>query len=283
MGKKKYYAVRKGKVPGVYESWEECKKVIDGFSGADYKAFGSREEALAYAENRDISKSHKEKAQEVGAVIAYVDGSYSDTAKRYSYGCIMITPEGDIIKKSGYGEDQRALNIRNVAGELQGAMYAVKSALDLGYKRLIIRHDYIGISKWFNGEWKAKDEIVKIYVEYMSKFKNRIEIMFEKVTAHSGDYYNEEADKLAKNAIMLNNKKELLDNEINNSNEDSQREKIINLINDLIMETNEVMEFLGISRQKLTAINKQQKLIPIKKDIYLRIDIENFMKEISEK
>ena len=31
----KYYAVRKGKTPGIYNSWSECKLQVDGFSGAD--------------------------------------------------------------------------------------------------------------------------------------------------------------------------------------------------------------------------------------------------------
>ena len=30
----KYYAVRTGKIPGVYTSWEDCKKNTYGFKGA---------------------------------------------------------------------------------------------------------------------------------------------------------------------------------------------------------------------------------------------------------
>lgn len=39
MAKQKYYVVWKGKVPGVYNSWEECKTQIDGFTEAVYKSF----------------------------------------------------------------------------------------------------------------------------------------------------------------------------------------------------------------------------------------------------
>ena len=28
---KKYYAVRVGKVPGIYQTWDECKKNVHGF------------------------------------------------------------------------------------------------------------------------------------------------------------------------------------------------------------------------------------------------------------
>ena len=30
----KFYAVRKGKVPGIYSSWDACKRMVDGYPGA---------------------------------------------------------------------------------------------------------------------------------------------------------------------------------------------------------------------------------------------------------
>ncbi|OQX80795.1 MAG: ribonuclease H, partial [Bacteroidetes bacterium 4484_249] len=39
MSKQKYYVVWKGNTPGVYRSWEECKKQIEGFTAAVYKSF----------------------------------------------------------------------------------------------------------------------------------------------------------------------------------------------------------------------------------------------------
>ncbi len=55
--KAKFYVVWKGNQEGVFESWEECQAQIDGFSGAQYKSYTSREEAeLAFQRgyaNRD--------------------------------------------------------------------------------------------------------------------------------------------------------------------------------------------------------------------------------------
>lgn len=45
MSKKKYYVVWKGKKTGVFTSWNACKKQIDGFEGAQYKAFIDKNEA----------------------------------------------------------------------------------------------------------------------------------------------------------------------------------------------------------------------------------------------
>ncbi|CAM1359252.1 ribonuclease H1 domain-containing protein [Tenacibaculum xiamenense] len=43
--KKKYYVVWRGKKTGVFTSWAECKKQIDGFEGAQYKSFVDKKEA----------------------------------------------------------------------------------------------------------------------------------------------------------------------------------------------------------------------------------------------
>lgn len=45
MSKSKFYVVWKGKVPGVYTSWEACSQQINGFKGAKYKSYKTREEA----------------------------------------------------------------------------------------------------------------------------------------------------------------------------------------------------------------------------------------------
>ena len=67
--------------------------------------------------------------------------------------------------------------------------------------QLILRYDYEGIEKWSSGEWKAKNVLTKRYVDFMKDKSNFVQISYQKVKAHSGDYYNEEADRLAKAAL----------------------------------------------------------------------------------
>jgi ribonuclease HI len=43
--KPKYYVVWKGKETGVFDSWDKCKRQIDGFAGAQYKSFTTRQAA----------------------------------------------------------------------------------------------------------------------------------------------------------------------------------------------------------------------------------------------
>lgn len=43
--KQKFYAVRKGRTPGIYLTWEECSQQVTGVPGAIYKSFDTRAEA----------------------------------------------------------------------------------------------------------------------------------------------------------------------------------------------------------------------------------------------
>ena len=65
MAKKNYYAVKKGRKIGIYKTWEECKKQIDGFSGAEFKGFSTLNEAKDYIGNalKEDSSSKKQLKQ----------------------------------------------------------------------------------------------------------------------------------------------------------------------------------------------------------------------------
>jgi len=207
---KKIYAVRKGRQTGIFETWEECRQVIEGFSGAEYKSFSRLEDAQAYMNNEDIAQIQAEKLQEASVlsntVIAYIDGSYNKEIQKYAFGCVFITPKKEIIKESGCGNHPEAILINNVAGELLGSMFAARWAIKNGYKNIEIRHDYEGVAKWVSGEWKVKNEIVKLYVDKMKKYQELIHIQFTKVNAHTNDPFNDEADKLAKSVLASGKK-----------------------------------------------------------------------------
>lgn len=43
-----YYAVARGRRPGIVSTWAECKTLVDGFPNARYKKFSTQEEATAF-------------------------------------------------------------------------------------------------------------------------------------------------------------------------------------------------------------------------------------------
>ena len=213
MAKKKIYAVRKGKTTGIFYSWDECSASVNGYPGAEYKSFTTKEEANSYLGNSFAVQIEEEKKDQKNTALdgtestltAYVDGSFDPSIGKYAFGCILLTPDGEIIRESGNGQDPESLAIRNVAGEMLGAMYAVQWAINHGYPSLTIYYDYEGIAKWAQGDWKAKNKRTQQYAEFMNGKRSYIHLSFQKVKAHSGDHYNEEVDKLAKSALVNGN------------------------------------------------------------------------------
>lgn len=198
MTKNKVYAVRKGFLVGIFDSWEECKKSVDGYSGAEFKSFASRHEAELYL---GFHQENHNPPNDSSIVQAYVDGSYDNATLRYSFGCVILLPNGNVEELMGIDNDPELRKSRNIAGELSGAMFAIEWAAKRGYKKIVIYHDYFGISKWISGEWKAKSAVAKKYLDFVRSQKDTIEVLFEKVVAHSGNLYNERADRLARTAL----------------------------------------------------------------------------------
>ena len=188
----KYYAVKKGKKPGVYRTWDECKAQTDGYSGAIFKSFKTKEEAEAFIDDR--------KEDKMPQVYAFVDGSFNVKTGVYGYGGFLFDGQDKYIL-SGSGDDAEMATMRNVAGEILGSMAAVEKAIELGIKELSIYYDYMGIEMWATGAWKRNKEGTVAYHEYMNSVRDKIQINFIKVKGHSGVEGNEEADILAKKAV----------------------------------------------------------------------------------
>ena len=251
-----YYAVKEGVKPGIYNSWDKCKEMTSGYSGAVFKKFKTIQEAEAFINgapinpsvttieiptdvNRKLNFTNQEantledteyksldyiinsinkelienlhtteifKNEEVA--YAYVDGSYRSD-RTVSYGTVILH-NGETKMFSGRKTDKEIdVSSRNVVGELLGALRALKYCEDNNINNLILHFDYKGIGCWAITEttlqiaesitpWKAKTDLAKYYQKRMRG--TSVNVIFKKVPAHTGVYYNEIADKLATNA-----------------------------------------------------------------------------------
>lgn len=222
MAKKKYYAVRKGKQTGIFESWAVCEPLVKGVEGAEFKSFSTQKECQAYlngespkeaktsAGKKDLDYYLEESRRQFDfsslpddTVIAYVDGSFDSKTGRYSYGMAVLTKKDGLQTKAEIGSNEKAVSARNVAGELSGTMQAALFAVRNGYRKLIVRHDYTGIAAWYRGDWKAESYCAEQYVSFMKKLPPTLSVTFEKVKSHTGVPLNEVADLLAKGVLGI--------------------------------------------------------------------------------
>ena len=206
-GKKKVYAVRKGRETGIFTDWDTCKKQVDGYAGAEYKGFADPQEALAYLglSNSGVNNNAVGVLAEetFAGVRAYVDGSYNAATKAFSCGVVMLRDGEVIAELKSVFSDEAAATHRNVAGEVMGARTAIEYCLKNGIDAVSIYHDYEGVGKWANNEWKANHALTRDYKAFVAEARKTVDIKFVKVKAHAGNKYNEIADKLAKEALEM--------------------------------------------------------------------------------
>ncbi|MDD7403140.1 MAG: ribonuclease H family protein [Butyribacter sp.] len=228
---KKIYAVRKGRQTGLFATWAECQKQVTGYSGAEFKGFATKEEAMAFlggGSTQNIKKTVNDSAViandtiisdgvaipndvitgdsvatvESDAAIAYVDGSYDKISGDFSYGMVILYQQEEQTFCERIHDEELA-KMHNVAGEIKGAEAAMRYALEHHFSKLVIYHDYEGIAKWCTGAWKANKEGTKAYKAYYDSICTKVHIEFVKVKGHSNDKYNDMADHLAKQALGI--------------------------------------------------------------------------------
>lgn len=228
MAKVKYYGVKRGLVPGVYTSWDECKAQVDGFSGAEYKSFKTEEEANDYVNIEkdnaqalidmgicytDVPKSEFKSKESVEPDVsksddylnkpyAFVDGSFNPDTGVYGYGGYLFDGKTK-YPLQGNGRNPEMASMRNVAGEIEGSMAAVRKAEELGIREMTMFYDYQGIEQWATGQWKTNKDSTRAYAEFMKPENRSVSLSFVHTKGHSGIEGNEIADVMAKNSVGI--------------------------------------------------------------------------------
>ena len=238
--RKEFYAVRHGRDPAsgetvrnrILTSWEETSALVHGAPGARYAGFATEAEAREWlvgaegamtshpmddklAKGRRIAKvpDIRKKAKPVEAMshpadvlCCYVDGSFNERLPNYGFGLVCVR-DGEIVHTaSGAGRNGEAISMRQIAGELLGAMQALLFAQRAGYAKVVILHDYLGVANHATGAWKRTNPFSVTYHKWMQDFfaaYPSLSVSFEKVPAHSGMLYNELADVLAKRSVGM--------------------------------------------------------------------------------
>jgi ribonuclease H-related protein len=234
---KKVYAIQSGfddknnkKIENtIVNTWDECLKYVKGVKGAKYKSFESIEDAKSYLNegNRMLKKSDENYPKD--CLHAYVDGSYNSSDGRYSYGVVCVKDNVVEYIESNAEKDTSEKNIRQIAGELKGAVRAVEYGLKQNETKIVLFHDYEGIAHHATGAWDRKEESSMEYYNKMQKLMNSgIEVIFVKVDSHTGDLFNELVDEKCKECLGITSdrvvEKWLSKNTIEVSNEEVKAE-----------------------------------------------------------
>lgn len=247
VAKKNFYpAIIDGELIGIFKTWDECKPRVTNIKGKQihYAGFVTFDETLKFIVEKTrvsadqlkamlnrISVPFKDsdiqsvfqgiperKSEQINypenCLHIYVDGSYDQNTKRYSYGLYAVKNGKKVYEENGVGTDEEAASMRQVAGELLGVEKAIDYAISQDELEVVIFYDYAGIELWTKnkaeGGWEARNKFTQQYQRNITNYKKQIDIYFVKVKSHVPKHKrnfhndcNENADQLAKQALGL--------------------------------------------------------------------------------
>lgn len=132
-------------------------------------------------------------------LVAYTDGSCDQNGTsraRGGYGVVILTPDGQELK--------RLYNAKPLPGVTNNEMELLAVGEALTYieetwpgAAVEIRTDSQLVIGWCSQGWKRKAPNTWPYLESIDALMQRLKVTFTKVRGHSGDRYNDEADRLA--------------------------------------------------------------------------------------
>lgn len=211
----KFYAVRKGKKPGIYSTWDECKNQVNGFPGAEYKSFKTKSEANAYMGLSQPAKNIAPKITESESITLYSDGGSrnhgnklgqhvkDDDKAAWAY---LIIKDG----KKHYASDGE-FGATNNKMEVLGLVNALQYIIEQGWQNesinAILDSKYVldsitkgWLNSWRRRGWKKSDgTIIKNKNEFMQlsallgQFKH---LNFKWTKGHADNSGNNFVDKL---------------------------------------------------------------------------------------
>ena len=225
---KKVYAIKEGfnsntnekVINEIVSTWAECLKYVKGVKGAKYKSFEDINEAKEFLNDSLNVFKKTDDTYPKDCLHIYVDGSYNAATEEYSYGVVAVLSDVVLHIESGAGKSASSRNIRQIAGELEGALKGCEYAQSSGALKVVIFHDYVGICYHATGFWDRKEESSKEYYKKMQELMSSgLEVIFVKVDSHTGDLFNELVDEKCKERLGIKSdkvvEKWLIKNKIN--------------------------------------------------------------------
>ena len=133
-----------------------------------------------------------------GGYQIYVDGSCQDEA--VGYGLVVLRDEQIVTELCGLVEEEAVQGMRQVAGELRAVYEAIAWCQANGVPEVSVFYDYEGIQKWATGEWRANTSATLAYARSATTWP--VVVHWHKVDSHTGNRWNDHADRLARQAAM---------------------------------------------------------------------------------
>ncbi|GAB6093252.1 ribonuclease H family protein [Furfurilactobacillus curtus] len=224
----KFYAIAKGKVPGIYTTWSQAKQQVDSVAGARYKSFPTRQEAQAWLDtggkyqtqvSANAATSHvginRVRGPQPDEIVIYSDGGSRNTGNvagghvrdgdPAAWAYLVQTPTDRYFDSQGeFGATNNKMELTGLltalralvaTGKQQESIVAVldsKYVLDAITKRWLAGWQRRGWRK-SNGEVVANQALWQAMSQVLPQFK---QLRFEWTKGHADNRGNVFVDEL---------------------------------------------------------------------------------------
>ncbi len=223
---KRFYAVRAGRAPGIYHTWDDCKKQVDGFPGAQYKGFATEGEARSFIDGAvEPSKAPAQSAQKSesrcsqktrlpleqlsldtasagGSVIIYTDGSCLKNPGGPGGYAAVIQHSGTVTELVG-SEEATTNNRMEMKAAIEALrFFAEPTAVALHTDSQYLRKGFAEgwVSKWKRNGWVTQAGTTVLNQELwqeLDRLNTFHQVVWRWVKGHDGNPMNERCDELA--------------------------------------------------------------------------------------
>ena len=224
MAKKNFYAVKRGRLTGLFSTWDECKQQVDGFSGAVFKGFPTEEEARAWLSDvpetvpplSNDAKTTKPTPHTDSPTAAedespadymiYTDGScLRNPDGPGGYAAVILSMQDGEVQEISGGEPSTTNNRMELCAGIE-ALRAIPphSTVDFYTDSQYMKNAFTNywLRNWKRNGWRtATGEPVKnqdLWCALDEAFSLHT-VRFHWVKGHAGNRWNERCDELARN------------------------------------------------------------------------------------
>lgn len=184
MAKNNFYVVWRGHETGIFASWDECRKQIDGFPGAQYKGFPTLNAAKA-AQKAGYSVTPKTKPllsidsnNRPEPLSICVDAACSGNPGPMEYRGVWVETSDEIFKQGPFQHANN--NVGEFLAIVHGLAWLAENKMDL-----TLYSDSVTAISWVRNK-KAKTELVaKSGNEKVFQLIKRAENWLQKNPAHA--------------------------------------------------------------------------------------------------
>jgi ribonuclease HI len=217
--KQYYYSVHKGYSKGIFYTWDECKKNVDGYLNPIYKKFDNIEDAEYFMENGYKNKSpsilafldideKKEGKKEEKKVIkidtkdsdllnpnyfqpefTYIFCDGSSLHKNYKsircgYGLYIVNPNGESIKISEHVDNSGTNNVAELSAILHGLKLIdnknIKKTIFISDSTYAINSITVWSKSWKKNNWLTSNKKPVENVEIIKEAVEKYEYLVSK-------------------------------------------------------------------------------------------------------